>query len=213
VIRCRKSAVLITAPSRNRDLTHVDAVVPMSWKIARTGKLAGFSRVTHRVVPPAEVRIVPLPNSRQGVSMQSRTMLAAAVLLAGVTVAAAQDPIAERKAAMKANGDQARIGAQMARGEMPFDLAKAQTIFQTYADSATKTKGLFPETTQTGGDTAADPRIWQNMSDFQAKLAKFGQDAAEAKGKVKDEASFKATFSEVQKSCGGCHETYRLKKS
>ncbi|CAL8981277.1 MULTISPECIES: c-type cytochrome [Rhodoplanes] len=145
--------------------------------------------------------------------MQSRTMLAAAVLLAGVTVAAAQDPIAERKAAMKANGDQARIGAQMARGEMPFDLAKAQTIFQTYADSATKTKGLFPETTQTGGDTAADPRIWQNMSDFQAKLAKFGQDAAEAKGKVKDEASFKATFSEVQKSCGGCHETYRLKKS
>jgi cytochrome c556 len=140
-------------------------------------------------------------------------MLAAAVLVTGVTVAAAQDPIAERKAAMKAAGDQARIGALMARGEAPFDLAKAQAIFQTYADSAAKAKGLFPDNTKTGGDTAADPRIWQTMSDFQAKLAKFGQEATEAKAKVKDEASFKANFSEVQKNCGGCHETYRVKKS
>ncbi|MDC7786629.1 cytochrome c [Rhodoplanes sp. TEM] len=145
--------------------------------------------------------------------MTIRTMLAAAVLLAGVTAVAAQDPIAQRKALMKANGDQARTGALMARGEMPFDLAKAQAIFQTYADSAAKSKALYPETAKTGGDTAADPRIWQNMSDFQAKLAKFGEDATAAKGKVKDEASFKATFSEVQKNCGGCHESYRVKKS
>ncbi|RAI43679.1 c-type cytochrome [Rhodoplanes roseus] len=145
--------------------------------------------------------------------MTIRTMLAAAVLVSGVTAVAAQDPIAERKALMKANGDQARTGALMARGEMPFDLAKAQAIFQAYADAATKSKALYPETAKTGGDTAADPRIWQNMSDFQAKLAKFAQDATEAKAKVKDEASFKSTFSEVQKNCGGCHETYRMKKS
>ncbi|MFL9823587.1 MULTISPECIES: c-type cytochrome [Rhodoplanes] len=150
--------------------------------------------------------------------MTIRTMLAAAMLVsgltaAGMTVVAAQDVIAQRKAIMKANGDQARTGALMARGEMPFDLAKAQAIFATYAESATKSKDLYPESAKTGGDTAADPKIWQSMSDFQAKLAKFGQDAAAAKDKVKDEASFKATFSEVQKNCGGCHESYRIKKS
>ena len=31
--------------------------------------------------------------------------------------------------------------------------------------------------------------------------------------KVKDEASFKTVFPEVQKNCGGCHQTYRKRQS
>ena len=57
------------------------------------------------------------------------------------------------------------------------------------------------------------PAIWENKADFDAKLAKLGADAKDAATKVKDEASFKTTFPEVQKNCGGCHNLYRKKPS
>ena len=60
----------------------------------------------------------------------SRILLAAAAVALAVTAVAAQsDPIAARKALMKKNGDEAKAGAAMAKGEAPFDLTKAQAIF------------------------------------------------------------------------------------
>src|SRR6201987_2162959 len=106
--------------------------------------------------------------------MMSRTVFAVAVLALGVTAVAAQsDPIAARKALMKANGDQAKIGAAMVKGEAPFDLAKVQAIFATFADAAEKAPALFPDNSKTGGKTEALPAIWKNKADFEARLAKF----------------------------------------
>jgi cytochrome c556 len=51
------------------------------------------------------------------------------------------------------------------------------------------------------------------MADFKAKFVKFGNDAKAAEAAVKDLDSFKAQFGEVQKNCGGCHRTYRIRKS
>ena len=141
-------------------------------------------------------------------------LAAAAVALAVTAVAAQSDPIAARKALMKSNGDQAKVGAAMAKGEAPFDLTKAQAIFATFADAATKAPALFPEGSQTGGKTEALPAIWENKADFDARLAKFGSAAKEAEGKVKDLDSLKATWGAFAKdNCGGCHEKYRAKKS
>ena len=59
----------------------------------------------------------------------------------------------------------------------------------------------------------AKPEIWQNMDDFKARLAKFGDDAKAASTNVKDLNSFKAAFANIGKNdCGGCHDKYRLKK-
>jgi cytochrome c556 len=143
-----------------------------------------------------------------------RTVLTVTAVALGVTaVAAQQDPIAARKALMKANGEQARIGTQMVKGEAPFDLAKAKRIFSTYQDAAQKMPALFPDNSKTGGETAASPRIWENKADVAAKFSKFGNDAKAAEAAVKDLDTFKARFPEVQKNCGGCHETYRIRKS
>ena len=144
-----------------------------------------------------------------------RTVLAIAAVALGITAVAAQsDPIAARKALMKANGDPAKIGTAMAKGEAPFDAAKVQTIFTTFADAAAKMPALFPANSKTGGDTAALPKIWENKADFDAKMAKFGSDANAAKAAIKDLDGFKAKWGEFTKNnCGGCHETYRLKKS
>ncbi|MBI3434757.1 MAG: cytochrome c [Proteobacteria bacterium] len=145
--------------------------------------------------------------------MMKRTVLAVAAFALGLSVAAAQDPIAARKALMKATGAQAGLGAKMARGEEPFDLAKAKAIFAQYEKTSAEAKSLFPDTAMTGGETAAMPAIWKSKPDFEAKLAKLGADAKAASGKVTDLATFKAEFPLVQKNCGGCHEDYRAKKS
>ena len=144
-----------------------------------------------------------------------RIVLATAAVALGITAVVAQsDPIAARKALMKGNGDQAKIGAAMAKGEAPFDLAKVQIIFATFADTAAKAPALFPDTAKTGGDTAALPAIWENKADFDARLAKFGENSKAAQSAVKDLDTFKATWGALLKNdCGGCHEKYRAKKS
>jgi cytochrome c556 len=137
-----------------------------------------------------------------------------AVVALGVTsVVAQQDPIAARKALMKSNGQAAGAVAKMIKGEAPFDLATAQKSFATFQDVAAKMPSLFPENSKTGGETAASPKIWENMADFKAKFVKFGADAKAAAGSVKDLDSLKAAMAIVGKNCGGCHETYRIKKT
>jgi cytochrome c556 len=141
-------------------------------------------------------------------------VVAAAIVASGVSAVVAQsDPIKARQEAMKSNGAQAKIGAAMMKGEAPFDLAKAKAIFATFEDVAKKAPGLFPPTSKTGEETRALPAIWDHMDDVNARFKKFGDDAADAEKATTDLASFKAHFPNVTKSCGGCHEVYRAKKS
>ncbi len=144
-----------------------------------------------------------------------RTLFVIAAIALGVSIAIAQqDPIAARKALMKANGDQAKIGVAMMKGEAPFDIDKVHKIFAAWEDAAAKMPSLFPANSKTGGDTAADPKIWTSMEDVKARFAKLGADAKDAAAKVTDLDSFKAAFGSIGKNdCGGCHEHYRVKKS
>jgi cytochrome c556 len=147
-----------------------------------------------------------------------RALTVFATIGLGASVALAQqDPIKERKELMKNNADQAKIGAAMVKGEEPFDLAKAQKIFAAFENTATKAPALFPDNSidqATADDPyTAKPEIWQNIDDFKARLAKFGDDAKAASTNLKDLNSFKAAFANIGKNdCGGCHDKYRLKK-
>ena len=142
-----------------------------------------------------------------------RTLSATLLIGLALSVAIAQqDPIAARKQLMKHNGDQAKIGAAMAKGEAPFDAAKAKEIFATFIDAANKMPNLFPENSKTGKETSAAPEIWQHMDDFKARFAKLGADSKKAEESVTDLNSFKAAFRAVGQNCQECHERYRLKK-
>jgi len=143
-----------------------------------------------------------------------RTVIAVAAIAVGVTVVAAQsDPIAARKALMKNMGAATKTGGQMAKGETPYDQAKAQEIFATYIDVSAKMPGLFPDTSKTGGETTASPKIWEDKAGFQKGFDKMSSEAKAAQSSVKDLDSFKGAFGGLTKNCGGCHETYRVKKS
>lgn len=144
-----------------------------------------------------------------------RTIFVIAAISLGVcTAIAQQDTIAARKALMKANGDQAKIGVAMMKGEAPFDIDKVHKIFAAWQDAAAKMPSLFPDNSKEGGETAADPKIWANLDDVKARFAKLGADAKDAAAKVTDLDSFKAAFGNIGKNdCGGCHQQYRIKKS
>ena len=143
-----------------------------------------------------------------------RIVLAVAVVALGVTAVVAQsDPIATRKALMKENGNQSRIAREMIEGKQPFSLPAAKKVLATFAETHDKAKTLWPDTSKTGGETAALPAIWETKADFDAKLAKFSAEAKAAEAKVTDLDSFKAQMGEVGKNCGGCHNTYRKRAS
>jgi cytochrome c556 len=143
-----------------------------------------------------------------------RTTLVVAMLAFGATALVAQgDPIAARKALMKANGDQSKVATDMLEAKQPFNLDAAKKVFATFAEAGEKAPALFPDNSKTGGDTAALPAVWENKADFTAKLAKFASDAKAAGAATNDFESFKVQITEVRKNCGGCHQTYRKKTS
>lgn len=141
--------------------------------------------------------------------------IVAAILVAGAAVAAGSvmaqsDPIAQRKALMKGLGDAGRAPAAMLKGE-PFALAPVQAALKAMQDAGKQAPALFPDTSKTG-DTAALPKVWETQNDFNAKFAKLEKEAAAAMTTIKDEATFKATYPELLRNCGGCHSDYRARR-
>jgi cytochrome c556 len=163
---------------------------------------------------PAQPRLPARKSNSPREQEMIRTVLAAAVLAFGATALIAQnDPIAARKALMKANGDQNKVATEMLEGKRPFDLAQAKKVFAAFVEAGEKAPALFPDNSKTGGDTAALPPIWENKADFNARLAKLANDSKAAESATKDVDSFKIQITEVCKNCGGCHQTYRKKTS
>jgi cytochrome c556 len=139
-----------------------------------------------------------------------RNTVAITAVAIGVTSAMAQsDAISKRKELMKGNGQHLGTVNKMARGEEPFDQAKVDAAFAQWTETAQKLPSLFPEPPKPGEDTRALPKIWENKSDFDAKIAAFAAVVAENKGKVKTVDELKVAAPLVGKACGNCHEPYR----
>ena len=135
-----------------------------------------------------------------------------AVGSATVAVRADDGAIDARQKLMKGNGAAAKLGSDMGKGTVPFDLDKAKGLFDVFADTAAKAPDLFPKGSETGGDTTASPKIWTDTAAFNAEFVKFGKDAADGKASVKDLDTFKAAFGAIAKDCGSCHDGWRVKK-
>jgi len=141
-----------------------------------------------------------------------RTAFVLLSLALGAAAATAEtNPIAERQQTMKAVSAATREGAAMAKGDTPFDAGKAQSVFKAYADAAKKMPTLFPDSSKSGGETTASPKVWEDQAGFKAAFAKFETDA-EAGAKASDLADFRTAFGAATKNCGACHEAYRIKK-
>ena len=149
--------------------------------------------------------------------MKRVLVVAGALLLSVGAVVAQQDVANQTQTTMKATGR--ALGAvlgPMFKGEKPYDQAAVDTALTQLADTAKKLPTMFPESIKSlkvEGDYSSSPKIWEDKAGFAAKIDSFAKVVTEAKAKIKDLDSLKATFPAVGKECGACHETFRLKNS
>ena len=149
--------------------------------------------------------------------MMMRTIVVVGTLLLGAgAVMAQQDAVKLAQDTMKANGK--NIGgvlSPMFKGEKPYDQAAVDAALAQLEDTAKKLPTMFPVSLKDAkweGDFSPSPKLWEDKAGYDAKVASFAKAVTEAKAKIKDLDSLKANFPGIGKECGGCHETFRLKK-
>ena len=147
------------------------------------------------------------------------TAVAVAALAGGIAIAQAQSgaagAITARQDQMKAQGGAMRTLTPIVRGEQPWNQQAAVQAATTLNNSAKTIPAHFPQGSGAeAGKTDALPAIWQNWSDFEAKAKALETESGKLLqlAQAGDEAGFKAQFPAVGRTCGGCHETYRVKK-
>jgi cytochrome c556 len=124
--------------------------------------------------------------------------------------------VENRQNVMKAQGkDMAAIKAYV---DDKGDLPAAQTAGADLVQQVGKIPTLFPKDTgmtQLPGKSYAKPVIWTESDKFAAaqKAAAEKAEALNTALKSGDKAKITAAHADMGKSCGGCHEPYREKKT
>ncbi len=146
-----------------------------------------------------------------------RTFVIVATLLLGVgAVMAQQDQLKETQAMMKGNGKNAGALSAIVKGEKPYDQATVDAALAQFDDTAKKLPKLFPASLKGKpfeGDYSPSNKIWEDQAGFNEHIASFAKAVSDANGKIKDVDTLKVNLGLIGKQCGGCHETYRIKKS
>jgi len=146
-----------------------------------------------------------------------RTMMVVGTLLLGMSAVAAQeDQVKATQAVMKGNGKNAGALADIVKGVKPYDQATVDAALAQFEDTVKKFPTLFPNSIKglkPDGQFSASPKVWEDRAGFDEHIASFSKAVADAKGKIKDLDTLKATLPVIGKQCGGCHETYRLKET
>jgi cytochrome c556 len=149
--------------------------------------------------------------------MMMRTVVVVGTLLLGVgAVVAQQDLVVKAQTQMKGNGKNAGALGAMVKGDKPYDQATVDTAIAQFEDTIKKFPTLFPDSIKgmkAEGDYSSSPKVWEDKAGFDAHVATFAKAVADAKASVKDLDTLKAALPVIGKSCGGCHETYRVKNS
>jgi cytochrome c556 len=149
--------------------------------------------------------------------MMMRTVMVVGTLLLGVgAVLAQEDMVKQAQTQMKGNGKNAGALSAMVKGDKPYDQATVDTAMAQFEDTARKFPTLFPASIKglkADGDYSASPKVWDDKAGFDAAVAAFTKAVTDAKASVKDLDTLKAALPAIGKSCGGCHEIFRVKNS
>lgn len=149
--------------------------------------------------------------------MKRMLVVAGALLLSVGAVVAQQNVANQTQAAMKATGKSlGGVLSPMVKGDKPYDQAAVNEALAQMEDVAKKLPAMFPESIKglkIEGDFSSSSKIWEDKAGFAAKIDSFAKVVSEAKAKIKDLDSLKATVPAIGKECGSCHETFRLKNS
>jgi cytochrome c556 len=137
------------------------------------------------------------------------------LLLGAGAVMAQQDLVKQNQDTMKANAKNLGAMVAMVKGEKPYDQATVTAGLAQLDETAKKLPTMFPDSIKgmnPGGDYEVSPKIWDDKAGFQAKIESFAKIVTEAKSKITDLDTLKVNAPAIGKECGGCHETFRIKK-
>lgn len=124
------------------------------------------------------------------------------------------DVIKDRQDKMKIVGKSMGIVGKMAKGQTDFDSQAALAAFVAMKDAADGYETLFPEGTETGGETEAAPAIFTDRAGFEAKVADFEASLVKVTAAAPESVeALGAMVGEVGQNCGVCHKVYRVKKN
>ena len=143
----------------------------------------------------------------------AKALMIGAVLAGGAAFAQEEmeptDPNAiAREELMKSQGMNIGILAKMAKGEEPYDQAKAEAAKAVLLEDAGKIEATFKEQGAADPASEAKPEIWTNWDDFVAKA-----NALNTAATALDVASvdtLKAGMGAIGGACKDCHTTYRI---
>ena len=147
--------------------------------------------------------------------MKRIVVVAAVLAFSAGAVVAQQDQVKRTQAMMKDNGKNAGALSAMVKGEKPYDQSTVNAALAQFEDTAKNLPTLFPESMKglkLEGDYDPSPKIWEDKAGFESQIQNFARVVADAKGKIKNLDTLKAELPVIGKQCGGCHETYRIKK-
>ncbi|WP_265515686.1 c-type cytochrome [Nitratireductor luteus] len=146
--------------------------------------------------------------------MKTILLSISALMISAAGVAAADDPIAVRKALMQATAASAATSGGMMKGDIAYNPAVAKAAIATLNAVSHAYGDFFPEGLS-GENSTASPNIWEDTDAWQQALSKFQIDtqaAVEVSGKdgPADLASFQAVIGPVLSNCRSCHENFRV---
>ena len=113
---------------------------------------------------------------------------------------------------MKGIASNMKTIANMLKGQEEFDPSSASAAAKQIGAHANDMPDMFPEGS-TDKPSEALPEIWENWDEFVAMSLALSRDAKEMANLAANASSateIEDAFKRVGKSCGSCHEKYRL---
>jgi cytochrome c556 len=143
-----------------------------------------------------------------GANAGGQTAAAPAPAPASVSVDPAAIVAGRQAAFLLSAADFGGIKAAIARGD---DVTTQAFAARSLARWAKTIPAMFPAGTGIAPSEAL-PAIWTDRAGFEAKAAAYAEaaDKLAALAKAGDKPGFAAQFGEVGKSCGACHDAYRV---
>ena len=145
-----------------------------------------------------------------------RTAVVVGTLLLGVGAVMAQQEIAVQQDNLMRGQAKSLYGViqKTAKGEIPYDQAAIDGAIAQLEESVSKIAVVFkpnPKQDVVNSTYGASQKIWRNKADFDSKIPPVAKAIADVKGKIKDAASLKAAYDQINDRCNDCHETYSVK--
>ena len=110
--------------------------------------------------------------------MKRTLILCLAVAVPLVVVADNHDPIAKRQDLMSDTREALKPLIGMSRGQVDFNAGTVADSLAVFATTAEQARDLFPEGTETGGETEAKATIWSDPDGFDQAFTNFADAVA-----------------------------------